>query len=341
MRPATRTGIAEGSNDLTEATPLLRVRFDGEAVGPGRIPVAHLQNFLTALNQVFQRTARVLRDGGASVRRGQPSQSLRQEVELSLVMLTHGSDAAVLGFDRSQTSPSLPGMDLGLEAIERAVHGLTAVQAEDLDRELPPGYDAGVLAAWRDAGKLFNQGIDEIEFSLSGESAPVLASLTRTGVARLGKRLRGPEVTARTLEGRLLMGDFKESDLRCRVHPTLGDPVECRFDESRRNDVLRNLLGFVRVTGESTVDVETGKIRRFDMESVERLDEPWGARPGAPVAQSFWRPPDLEELAKSQSVCVMEDVEALYRTWPGEDDDGFEQAVDELRRVDAGAAGGP
>ena len=53
------------------------------------------------------------------------------------------------------------------------------------------------------------------------------------------------------------------------------------------------------------------------------------------------RSPGLEELAESQSVSVMEDVEALYRTWPGDDDDGFEQSVDELRRVEAGAAGDP
>lgn len=258
---------------------------------------------------------------------------------MSLVMLTHGSDAAVLGFDRSQASPSLPGMDLGLEAIERAIHGLASVQAEDLGQELPPGYDAGVLAAWHDAGKLFNQGIDKIEFSLTGEKVPVLASLTRTGVARLARRLKGPEVTARTLEGRLLMGDFKESDPRCRVHPTLGDPVECRFDESLTEDVLRSLPGLVRVTGESAVDVDTGKILRFDIESVERLDADWGAVAGETDAQSFWRLRHLEELAEAQSVCPMENVEALYGTWPGTDDDGFEEAVDELRRVETRSLG--
>lgn len=255
-------------------------------------------------------------------------------------MLRHGSDAAVLGFDRSQTNPSLPGMDLGLEAINRAVEGLASVQAEKPDRELPLGYDAGVLAAWRDAGKLFNQGIDKIEFNLAGESAPVLASLTRTGVARLGRRLQGPEVTAGTLEGRLLMGDFKESDPRCRVHPTLGEPVECRFDESLREDILHSMCYLVRATGESVVDVETGKIRRFDIESVERLNEPWGATTGEPLAQAFWRSRHLEELAEAQFVRPMENVEALYRTWPGEDDDGFEEAVDELRRVEARTLGG-
>ncbi len=134
------------------------------------------------------------------------------------------------------------------------------------------------------------------------------------------------------------MGDFKESDTRCRVHPTLGDPVECRFDGSLKADILQNLLGLVRVKGESAVDADTGKILRFDIQSVERLDEHWGVLAGTPVAESFWRSPALEELADSQDVCPMENVEALFRTWPGEDDDGFEEAVNELRRAGTGTA---
>ena len=309
-------------------------------MGPGRIPVAHLQSFLTALNQVLQRTARVLQHGGDSVRRGKPPQALRQEVELTLVMLTHGSDAAVLGFDRTQTSPSLPGMDLGLEAMDRAVQGLTSVQEEELDTDLPVGYDAGVLSAWRDTGKLLGQGVDNIEFTLAGDASTVRASLTPTGVARLERRLKEPEVLRQTLEGRLLMGDFKESDPRCRVHPALGDPVECHFGDGLRHDVLRNLLGFVRVEGESTVDQATGKIRRFVIESVESIDEHGEEFAGAPVAQSFWDTASLGELALSQSVGPMRNVESLFHTWPGEDHDRFEELVDELRRTGTETAGG-
>jgi len=45
--------------------------------------------------------------------------------------------------------------------------------------------------------------------------------------------------------------------------------------------------------------------------------------PGNPIS--------LEELARSQNVLPLADVRALFNTWPGEEDDGFEATIDELR----------
>ena len=39
----------------------------------------------------------------------------------------------------------------------------------------------------------------------------------------------------------------------------------------------------------------------------------------------------VEDLARSQNVSPIEDVSFLYGTWPGELDDGFEEAIDQLR----------
>ncbi|MDE0069138.1 MAG: hypothetical protein OXO48_05450 [Caldilineaceae bacterium] len=39
----------------------------------------------------------------------------------------------------------------------------------------------------------------------------------------------------------------------------------------------------------------------------------------------------LEQLARAQNVQPMTDVESLFGAWPGDEDDGFEAAVDELR----------
>ena len=50
-----------------------------------------------------------------------------------------------------------------------------------------------------------------------------------------------------------------------------------------------------------------------------------------PVAGIFWDSPTLEQLARAQNVKPLTDVEALFGTWPGDEDDGFEAAVDELR----------
>ncbi len=47
--------------------------------------------------------------------------------------------------------------------------------------------------------------------------------------------------------------------------------------------------------------------------------------------QTFWNSPSLEELERLQNVEPLSDVEELSGTWPGDDDDGFEEAIDALR----------
>ena len=49
-----------------------------------------------------------------------------------------------------------------------------------------------------------------------------------------------------------------------------------------------------------------------------------------PTPLDFWTSPTLDGLAKAQNVGPL-DTAALRGTWPGEDDDGFEEAIDELR----------
>ncbi|MGI6353963.1 MAG: hypothetical protein GX937_03970 [Lentisphaerae bacterium] len=52
----------------------------------------------------------------------------------------------------------------------------------------------------------------------------------------------------------------------------------------------------------------------------------------------FWESPSLEELALRQNVQPLANVRALFGTWPGDDDDGFEASIDELRHreIDGG-----
>ena len=52
---------------------------------------------------------------------------------------------------------------------------------------------------------------------------------------------------------------------------------------------------------------------------------------GTPISQGFWASPSLEELAEAQNIQPMANVRDLFGTWPGEKDDGFEAAVDQLR----------
>ena len=329
---------------MNEFNPLLKIRFDGDAVGPGKIPVSHLLSFLSNLNKALQRIGRFLQGDAYSVHRGQPPHNIKEAVELSLVSLTHGSPAAVLGFERRQKNPSLPGMDFGLEILEKAIGGLEAVQKEEVEEALPTGYDTGVLMAWRAAGSLFNQGIDKIEFTLNHPEKAAQTSFTPNGVTqiqeRIQGRIQGPQVNVRTIEGRLLMADFSEPGTRCRVHPSAGDPVLCLFDEEQKGEVLEDILQYVRIVGEAKEDPVSQKITSIKIHHIERLedrqDEAADLLPhGTPISRAFWESPTLEELARSQNVQPMADVRALFGTWPGEENDGFEAAIDELRHPGA------
>ncbi len=249
-------------------------------------------------------------------------------------MLTHGSPAAVLGFERRQTQLSLPGMDMGLAIFEKSLSGLVEIQSAE--NELPPGYDTGVLMAWRDAGVLFSQGVTSIEFTLNHQNEPLLARFTPVGLTRIQQRIQGPTTNIRGIEGRLLMVDFKEHGTRCRVHPSFGDPVLCLFDDEQKDEVLEDILQYVRITGEAKEDPQTGKIVSIKIHDIERLpnkeDEATKLLPqGSPISYGFCESPTRDDLAQTQNVQPMKDVRSLFGTWPGELDDGFERIMDDLR----------
>lgn len=327
---------------MTKNNPLLQIRFDGEAIGPGKIPVSHLMRFLGNLNKALQRTGRVLQGEADSVRRGPQPHSVKDEVALDLVLLTPGSPSAVLGFERRQTELSLPGMDIGMDIFEKVLTGLSNVQGAE--EAMPPGYDTGVLMAWRDAGILFQQGVNSIQFTLNHRATPLVTQFTPQGFERIQKRIQGPQTNIRTIEGRLLMADFKEHGTRCRVHPSVGDPVLCLFDDEKKDEVLENILQYVRIVGEAKEDSVTKKITSIKIHDIERLEDREDVAAellprGTPISSDFWQSPTLEELALSQDVRPIVDVRVLFGTWPGEADDDFEATINELRHQSIAGSG--
>ena len=314
--------------------PLLTVKLTGDAVGEGKIGVNHLLRLLDQLNKVFFRVGQVLQGEIECVRRGPKEKSVKDTVSLDLVLLTHGSPAAVLGFERRISQPSLPEMDFGLEIFEKTFTGLA--QAQLPAEALPAGFDLGVVMAWRDMGTLFRQGVDKIEFTLNHRDRPITANYDPGGCARLQERIQGPQMNIRTIEGRLLMADFKEHGTRCRVHPAVGEPVLCLFADEKKDEVLENILHFVKVIGEAKEDPLTGRISSILIHDIQRLEDKEGEAvdllpQGLPLPIDFWQSPSIEELARSQGVGPIQDIRSLFGTWPGEEGDGFEEEITALR----------
>lgn len=156
------------------------------------------------------------------------------------------------------------------------------------------------------------------------------------GHERVQERIVSLQAQMRTIEGRLLMADFEEHGTRCRIHPSAGPPILCLFTEDQKDEVLENILHYVRVIGEAKEDPETGKITRVKMADIQRLEDREDVRGGllpvgSPPPTDFWASPTIEELAHAQSVEPMADVNSLFGTWPGDKDDGFDLTIRSLR----------
>ena len=177
---------------MSEQNPLLEIRFTGEAIERGRLPVAHLANFLDSWRKVVQRTGRVLRGETRSVRPGQPPQDLKSELEFELVTFDGEGDSASLGLERRLDNASFPELDFGLAVVQSAIGGLREISGGDLAQALPKGMDPGVLRAWRDAGVLLGQGVEAIEFTLNDTAGTVQAALNPDVLEQIRERLTRP-----------------------------------------------------------------------------------------------------------------------------------------------------
>ena len=70
-----------------------------------------------------------------------------------------------------------------------------------------------------------------------------------------------------------------------------------------------------------------------EVEKSENRVDTDGDTIGSVDYRSFWDSPSLDELARAQNVDPLSDVEDLFGTWPGEEDDRFEEQVDMLRHA--------
>lgn len=337
-RIARASGVASNREvrDLeeTSADALLRVRLTGPGVTRGRILLTDLVHVGRQLQVALDRVALVLAGGGTSLRPGRRPEHVRSACALEVVATTSGSFELALDLRRDQIT--LPGIDVGEAALEKLVVGLE--RAAGSEPALPPGYDVGVLAAWREAGSLFDHGVTAIELVLRTRERGRRTIVYDTQAhRRVIQRLREPVRNLRSMEGRLLMADFKQPGSRCRLHPPVGAPVECVFGEELADVVYDSLRSFVRVTGQAEEDAETGRILRLRMTDVEPVAVEDAAGPLS--AEDFWREPTIEGLGAEQGIESRQPLEALIGAgadlWESDEDLArFLEGVDTRRRYD-------
>jgi hypothetical protein len=274
------------------------------------------------LQTAVDRVARVL-GGEVSSVPGRRPQLIRSACALEVVALNEGSFEMAIDLRRDQLA--LAGMDVGQAALEKLVSGLASLARDG--EGLPSGYDVGVLAAWRETSTLFGHGLEAVDLHLRTAHGRFDVVYDAQVHARVAARIKGPVQNLRTLEGRLMMADFKELGRRCRIHPPVGPPVPVEFDESLADAVYDSLRSSVRVTGEAEEDAHTGCIRLLRLRDIERLAVETGTQSLSP--EDFWRDPTVEELAAEQGLLVPQALDnmvgAAADLW--ESDEEFVQFV--------------
>ena len=294
--------------------------------------------FLTGLKSALRRVGLIVQGHSVSFQQGVAADPIRKEIDLDLVSLGHGSPVAILGFESRKRQQNNHGIEFDIEIIEKLIRGLDRVQRSSPSDDLPIGYDVGVLEAWNVAGRVFSHGIEEVHLSLSRPEENTRTSLTPDGHRRVKECIDSIQIrqqSLETVEGTLLMADFEEHQRICRVHPPTGRPIQCRFGDTQEKIVIQNLKRDVRVVGLLTRRTSVRRETRLEIHSIEPLARKieCGSDLSHPITRKkFGKSTTIEELARQQNVKPIEDITSLFGTWPGEIDDGFEEAIEELRR---------
>ncbi len=275
--------------------PILVLRAKGPATEGGRMLLADLMKMGKQVQTAIERVARVLVGQSDSRRPGRKPQEIARDCALEVVAMNDGSFELVLDLPRRRFET----MDLGVEAMEKLFLGWDEIGTNG--NGLPAGYDTGVLFSLRELGQLIGSGIDKIEVESHTQAVSRSFCFDQGLKSRIVNRVSGPVTNLRTLEGRLLMADFRHDRERCRIHPPAGEPITCQFDESLEETVYDLLRKYVRVRGETQEDPATGHITNIHISDIEALAA--GAEDSTPLtAEDFWQEKTLEQLAAEQGV---------------------------------------
>lgn len=310
----------------------LRIHFEGPAVDRQRLQLRELLSFGGHIQTALDRVARVLQGEAESTRPGRRPGDIERLCALEIVSV-RGGGSMTMTCDLPPVTQTLLGeyTDIGEQSLLALIEGLDDLSNPSLP--LPHGYDEGVLIALRDAGKTTNRGVDQVSLTLGRTNRSLTRKFTPDTVRYIAMRMQGPIQSQRVVDGRLLMADFRESGLRCRVHPSIGSPVTCIFDEPQRDAVLAALTHFVRIVGEATE--VGGDIQALRIRDIELLDgEGFAASLNLETGKGEEWSPSLDDLASAQGIAPIADIAGLTAgIWPEDESvDEFMRLVRKLRK---------
>jgi hypothetical protein len=301
-----RAARARPEEAITAKQGRLTITVEGALAGHGRLALSELARFAGELQAEIERVARVL-GGTDEVRTGRRPADVVEATRLDLVGFRRGS--AVLDLEAHDQTPALLPSLLD-ESIDAFLDGVQTL-AEN-PSVLPRGFDRSVVMGLKALTGSLGRAVTSIRINRPGRE-PILLDESVKEAARVYLREGLIEETAVT--GRLHMGDFAPSALRCRID-TLHGSVTCDFDDELRDQVLAAMDQLVVGRGRAERLPDSGNVRLLHLDVIELMEDA-GHR-------------SVEELIAEQGVQPIEDARALA-VGPDEDFDAYLSVIRGLR----------
>jgi hypothetical protein len=310
------------NNIITKKRPLLSLRFKGSAIHDGRILYDDLSTFVSNISSAIDRIILAIQTG-ESVKKGRPLKTRQVLSALEIVRVRKASFGIAL--DLRRNGQQFLGWDMGEQAVDILMTGLKAIRSDGM---LPKEYSPSVMISLRDAGRIIERGVEHISLNstsvLGNKRAVYTLPVRERIIAQLHKLEHGYAI----IEGRLLMLDVEEDKLICKIRPSTGEPILCKYDEDFADEIIKNIRQFVRVKGEATYDTTSGRIASLQVKDLEPIDEATSIGGTIVPISSFWKGKSFDELAILQGVYPISDFDKLSKDWPEDTDfNSFFEAV--------------
>lgn len=293
----------------------LALKIEGPGVQAGTIPVPYLIRICQAAQDAINRQAEALR-GGSSLRPGPKSNEVQEVCTLELTGIEKGSTILPFRFASVQEPLPLPGATaFGDDVIRTVVQAIEQLgNGSKKDK-----FEAGVLDSLKALGEVLERGrISKIEWIVPAATGKksISATFDKRVRSRVLHEIKKPFQRSETIEGMLEMADFKEQERKCRIHPAIGQPILCVFDQKHAETIYRWLRQPVRATGLAKVNAHTGRVDELQIEDLQPAETLWKA------GSDFFASRSLEELAQEQGVKPLGDSKELAGGMPADEDLG-------------------
>lgn len=296
---------------------VLQLRVEGPGVHPGAIAIPALVRICQATQDAVNRQAEAMR-GGQSLRPGPKTSEVYEECTLELAGIKKGS--TVLPFRLANPQQVLPeSLTFGVDVVAKVV---TAVKDVASDGQ---NVEPGVLDSLKSIGEVLERcRISKIEWIAPPRPGHRAIKAVFDGKTRerVLQKIKSPSQKQETVEGVLEMADFKEQEHRCRIHPPIGQPILCSFDERQEDLIYESLRKPVRVTGTARINPNSGKIEELHVEKIGIVEQLLLG------AKDFFTGRSIEQLAEVQGVKPMDKPNVLAGGWPADQDiDAFLEEI--------------